>query len=148
MSFISFLKSVGKDFTSVFSWLGSAKGQATVAGVETAATGITAIVNPGAAAGLTGIEMLINAGIKSVVSIESLAAAAGQQSGTGAQKLAAVVSAVSPQTSSFLESIGVSNPTAAQVQQTTTAIANGIVAILNALPAPVATAPTTATKAA
>lgn len=132
----SFLSAVGRDFVKVFSWLGSSKGQAAVTGAETVANVAVGIANPGAAAGLLGIEALINAGIKEVVSIESLAAAAGQQSGTGAQKLAAVTSAIAPNMQAFLTSIGISDPTAADVQKYTTAVANGIVAILNALPVP------------
>ena len=141
MSFTSFLSAVGKDFKAVFAWLGSPQGQAAVTGAESVATTVVALTDPAAALPLAGVEALINAGLKSVISIESVAAAAGTQSGTGAQKLAAVVAAVAPQVGSFLTSIGVSNPTAAQEQQLATEIANGLVAILNAFPAPSSTSP-------
>ena len=69
------------------------------------------------------------------------ASAAGLQSGTGAQKLAAVTEAIAPNVQAFLTSIGISSPTAEQVQTYSTALANGIVAILNAIP-PTAATPT------
>lgn len=133
---MSFLKGVGHAFTAVFGWLGSSNGQKAIAGAEAAANAVATAINPGLGAALVGVEMLINAGLKQVVSIETVAAAAGAQDGTGPQKLAAVVSAITPNTVAFLESIGVAAPTAEQVQTTATAIANGLVSILNVLPAP------------
>lgn len=140
MSFKSFLSAVGNDVKKVFGWLGSAAGQATIAGAEAGATVIATAINPAAGAALSGIESLVNSGLKSVIATESLAAAAGVQSGSGPQKLAAVTEAIAPNAAGFLQSIGVSNPTSAEVQTVTTAIANGLVAILNALPAPTAAA--------
>lgn len=138
MSFKSFLSAVGHDVLGVFSFLGSAKGQSAITGIETVATTIATVINPGAGAALSGIEALFNAGLKEIISIETVATAAGQQSGTGAQKAAAVISAIAPQTAAFLQSIGVSNPTAVQSQAIATTINNGIVAVLNSIPAPVA----------
>lgn len=135
MSFTSFLSAVGKDVKAVFVWLGSPQGQATVAGVETVATTATTLINPAAGAALTGFEALFNAGLKEVISIETVAAAAGAQTGTGAQKSAAVVAAITPSVQAFLTSIGITNATAAEIQQYATALSNGIVGILNALPA-------------
>jgi hypothetical protein len=135
-SFKSFLSAFGKDFKGVFAWLGSAQGQAEITGLEADATAITTAFNPAAGAALAGVETLFNTGLKQVISIEAVAAAAGAQSGTGAQKSAAVVSAIAPDVSSFLLAIGVSKPTAAQVQSVSTSVTNGIVGILNALPAP------------
>lgn len=136
MSFKSFLSAVGNDFKDVFAFLGSAKGQAAVAGVEATAVAVTTAINPIAGAALTGFETLLNAGLKEVISIEAVAAAAGAQSGTGTQKAAAVVSAIAPSTGAFLQSIGVSAPTDAQVQSLSTTLSNSLVAILNAVPAP------------
>lgn len=147
MSFKSFLSAVGNDFKKVFSWLGSPAGQTTVATVEGAATSVVSLINPAAGVALTGIENLINAGLKQVVSIESVAAAAGAQSGSGPQKLAAVVTAIAPSVEAFLQSIGISTPTAQETQTYATTIANGLVGILNAIPAPT-TAPVPAPPAA
>ena len=137
MSFKSFLSAVGHDTKEVFSWLGSAQGQTTIAAVEGTSLAVTTAVNPVAGATLAGVEALINVGLKEVVSIETVAVAAGQQSGTGAQKLAAVTAAVAPSVGALLQSLGVSNPTSAQTQAVATAIGNGLATILNALPAPV-----------
>lgn len=133
--FKSFLSEVGTKFKEVFSWLGSAKGQTTVAAVEGTAAAITTAINPAVGGALTGVESLINVALKEVVGVESLAAAAASQSGTGAQKLSAVVSAISPQVGSVLQSVGVSQPTSTQVENIATVIANSVVAVLNAIPA-------------
>lgn len=138
MSFKSFLSAVGNDFKKVFTWLGSAQGEATIAGVETATTTVVSAINPAIGAGLGGVEALINAGLKQVISIETVAAAAGAQAGSGAQKSAAVISSITPSVASFLQSIGVAAPTAAEVQALSTTLSNSIVTILNAIPAPAA----------
>jgi hypothetical protein len=144
MSFKSFLSAAGHDIgvglKDVFNFLGSAQGQATIAGVETGAATITSVINPAAGAALVGFEGLLNAGLKEVVAVEASAAAAGMQSGTGAQKSAAVIAAISPNVGTFLQSIGVTNATAAQEEALATALSNGIVSILNAIPAPATTA--------
>lgn len=132
---MSFLSTVGKDFKAVFSWLGSAKGQNTIAAVEVTATGVATAINPAAGLALAGIEALINTALKSVISIEAVSAAAAQQTGSGPQKLTAVLEAAAPQAGQFLQSIGVPSPTASQIQAVSTIIANGLVAIQNALPA-------------
>lgn len=141
MSFKSFLSAIGNDAKKVFEWLGSGTGQATIATVEGAATTVVTAINPAIGASLAGIETLVNAGLKQVISVETVAVAAGQQSGTGAQKLAAVVTAITPSVQAFLQSIGISAPTAQETQTYATTIANGLVEILNAIPA--STAPTT-----
>jgi hypothetical protein len=139
-SFKSFLSEFGKDFKAVFSWLGSPVGQATITGTETAATAIATAVNPAAGLALAGVEALVNAALKEIISVEAVAAAAESQSGTGAQKAAAVVSAITPQVQSLLLSIGVAKPTSEQVQTVATAVNNGLVAVLNAIPSTTATA--------
>ncbi len=139
---MSFLSAIGKDFKAVFSWLGSAKGQATVASVETVAAAVTTAVNPAAGATLVGVEALVNVGLKAVINAESTAAAAAAQAGTGPQKAAAAAAAVAPQVENVLVSLGVKTPTAAQVQAITTVVTDALVTIVNALPAPVATAST------
>lgn len=136
--FKSFLSAVGKEFKTVFHWLASAQGQATIAGAETAATAITTAINPAAGAALAGIEALVNAALKQVVSAETVAAAAEAQSGTGAQKAAAVIDAVSPQVSAILQSLGVKQPAADQVQSISLTIASSLAAIMNAFPPPTA----------
>lgn len=138
-SFKTFLEAFGKDFLKVVTFFGSAQGQAAVSGAEAVATVVTSAVNPAAGAALAGIEALVNGGIKSVVSAESLAAAAGAQANSGPAKLAAVVASIAPNVQSFLVSIGITSPETAQVQAVSTAVANGVVAILNSIPAPAAT---------
>ncbi len=136
MTFKSFLSAVGNDFKKVFSWLGSTQGQATIAGVETTATVIATAINPADGLAVSGIEALINAALKQIISVETVATAAGQQSGTGAQKAAAVISAITPQIAPLLESLGVANPTAAQIQAVAESVNTGLVGVLNAIPAP------------
>lgn len=140
MSFKSFLSAVGHDLgtgvKAVFGFLGSSAGQAAVAGVETAGATVASLINPAAGAAVAGFESLLNAGIKQVMAVEASASTAGMQSGTGAQKLAAVTSAIAPNVGSFLTSIGISNATETEVQSYSTAVANGLVTILNALPVP------------
>ena len=144
MSFKSFLSAVGHDLgvgvTDVFKFLGSAQGQQAVTGVETAAATIATLINPAAGAAVTEFESLINAGLQKVMAIEASASAAGMQTGTGTQKLAAVTSSIAPNVGEFLTSIGISGATEQEVQSYATALANGLVAILNAIPAPTKTA--------
>lgn len=132
---MSFLSDIGKDFKAVFAWIGSAKGQATIATVEGSATAVVTAFNPAIGAAMTGVEALINTALSQVVSVESIAAAAAAQTGSGSQKLAAVVSAITPQVAATLETLGVKSPTADQTQSLATVVANSLVAILNAFPA-------------
>lgn len=141
MTFKNFLDAIGNDAKAVFSWLGSAKGQATVATVEGTATAVTAAINPAAGAALSGVEALVNAGLAEVIKTEQLAAAAGAQTGTGAQKAAAVTTAVTPQIQSLLVSLGVASPTSAEIQAVGTALSTGLVGVLNSLPVPATTTP-------
>jgi len=134
-SFSSFLSAFGKDFKAVFSWLGSPAGQATVTGVETTTVAVATAINPVAGLAIAGVEALINTALKEIISIEAVAAAAGSQTGSGTQKAAAVIAAITPQVSTLLTSVGVATPTATQVQTVATAVNNGLVAVLNAIPA-------------
>jgi hypothetical protein len=136
VTFKSFLSAVGHDFVTALNWVGGAKGQSAIAGTEAVVNSVVDAINPAAGLALDGVEALINAGLKQVVAIEASAAALNVQSGTGAQKLATVVAALAPQAQALLVAVGVSTPTAVEVQTLTTNIANGLVAILNALPAP------------
>lgn len=140
MSFKSFLSVVGHDAASVFKWLGSSQGQATITATEGAAAAVTTAINPAAGAALVGIESLVNLGLKQVISIETTSVAAAQQSGTGAQKAAAVAAAVAPQVSSILKTLGASSPTSTEVQSISTVVAGALATIANAFPAPVTTA--------
>lgn len=140
MSFKSFLDAIGNDAKAVFAFVASPKGQAEITAGEAAAVTVTAAINPAAGLVLSGVETLVNAGLTEVVKVEQLAASAGAQSGTGAQKAAAVAQAVTPQITSLLESLGVSAPTATQVQSVASALTTGLVGVLNALPASTTTA--------
>lgn len=130
MSFKSILETIGGDAKKVFAYLGSAQGQATVAGVEGAAETVAAAINPAAGVAVTGIVAIFNAALKQVLATESLAAAAGAQNGTGVQKAAAVTAAITPGILAYAMSQGLPAPTEAQIQ----GVVNGIVAALNALP--------------
>lgn len=132
---MSFLSTLGKDFKAVFAYLGSSKGQATIATVEGAAVAVTTAINPVAGAALAGIESLVNSALKQVVNAETLAAAAEQQTGTGAQKAAAAASALAPEVAGVLASLGVKAPTATQVQSISTVVASSLANIVNAFPA-------------
>lgn len=134
MSFKSFLSAAGHDFVSVFTFLGSAKGQAAITGAESIATVVGTAVNPAVGAGIAGVSALVNAGLHSALSIEASAAAVGAQNGTGTQKAAAVTASLSAQVGTFLQSIGVSNPTVAQVQALSTVIGTSMANIMNAIP--------------
>lgn len=112
---MNFLSRIGKDFKSVFNWLGSAKGQAVI----TAGEGVVTAVDPS----LAGIFNLANSWITKVVTTETLAVAAGQQAGSSAQKAAAVITAMAPQITQYF-------PTATSVEINNANTA--IVAFLNA----------------
>jgi hypothetical protein len=133
----SFLSAVGHGFVDVFKWLGSKQGQETVNSAEVLAAGIgTVIGGPGVGAAIVGVETLVNAGLKQIIAVEAGAAAVGAQSGTGAQKASAVIAYLTPQAHDTLVALGVKEPTAEQVQSFATAISDGLVGILNAIPAP------------
>jgi len=144
MSFKSILSAIGHDFVATFKFLGSQQGQNDINATENIVNIIVSKVNPLAAIVIQGTEALINAGIRKVADIEAGAAAVGAQSGTGAQKLEAFAAYLTPQTGAFLQSVGVSNPTADQINKLATAIGSSVVTILNTIPAPSApVAPTT-----
>ena len=134
--FKSFMDHIGHAFKTVLSFIGSPRGQATVAAVEGGADAIVGAINPAAGVALLGIQNLINSGLRQAVQVETIAVAAEQQSGTGLQKAAAVTAALAPEISAFLKSIGVSSPTSDQVQKIGAEISTGVVSILNAIPAP------------
>jgi hypothetical protein len=139
--FKNFMGHVGHAFKDVFAFLGSAQGQKTIAGVEAASVVVASAFNPVAGTALSAVETLINAGLRQVVAIESVASAAGSADGTGPQKAAAVTTAMSPQIAAFLQSIGVSEPRADQIQTLGTAISTALVGVLNSIPAPAASTP-------
>lgn len=132
---MSFLSTLGKDFKAVFAYLGSTKGQATIATVEGGVTAVVTSINPVAGAALAGIESLINSALKQVVNSETLAAAAEQQTGSGAQKAAAAASALAPEVAAVLASLGVKTPAATQIQSISTVVASSLANIVNAFPA-------------
>jgi hypothetical protein len=120
MSFQSVLQTIGKDIKGVFTFLGSAKGQAIIA------TGETVAEDLGVPAGLIA---LANSGLNEIIKLETIATAAGTQNGTGAQKSAAVVSALTPAVLAYAQQNGLATPTAAEIQNAV----NGLVAFANAL---------------
>lgn len=134
--FKNFMDHIGHAFKTVFSLITSPRGQKTIAAVEGAADIVVGAAAPGALPALMGIQGLFNAGLTQAVQVETVAVAAGQSQGTGLQKAAAVTTALTPQISDFLKSIGVSAPTAAQIQNIGNAVSTAAVGIMNAIPAP------------
>jgi hypothetical protein len=125
MSVKTVLQSIGSETKKVFDWLGSPKGQATIAAGEAAVE----IAYPPAA----GLIALANVGLTEVIKIEALAAAAGAQNGSGAQKSVAVVTAIEPSVLAFAKEHGLPTPTADRVK----AASDALVAFANALVAAV-----------
>lgn len=115
MSFLSFLKAVGKDIEH---------GLAKVLPIAQAVEPFLAIAAP-------GFAPIYNATVGVVVQTEQKWAAIGKQDGTGQQKLAEVVSVLGP---IIQQGFSVAGKPAdpAQVQ----AYINAVVALLNSLPAP------------
>jgi hypothetical protein len=128
---MSFLSAVGKSVKAVFGWLGSSGGQKTLTAAETAAAAVGAATGTGAI--IASATNLINSWINEAIKVEALASAAGEQTGSGAQKAAAVLSTMTPQLVSFLQSQGL---TSDQVAQKANAINTAVVGILNTLEAP------------
>ena len=123
---MSFLSTFGKDFKAVFSWLGSSKGQATVAGVEGVTEAAATVAGAGAPVGAA--LTLINTWGTEIIKTEALAAAAEVQNGTGEQKAAAVMTAVEPAIQ-FAAANGLPAPNAANAK----IINDALVTALNAL---------------
>jgi hypothetical protein len=127
---LTLLQKIGTGFKDVFSFLGSAKGQAIV----TAAEGVVETIEPGSA----GLINLANSWLTEIIKSETLAAAAGEATGSGSQKAAMVLSAVTPQVTSFLLANGITSaPTAAELNAANAAL----VAFANAFNVPNATTP-------
>jgi hypothetical protein len=121
MSFISVLKTIGKDALSVLKWIGSAQGQTTIAAGEA----VVGAIVPGA----QGFINLGNAILSEVVKVETIGQAAAAAGGTGADKLSAVVVAVTPEILQYAQVNGLPTPTAEQIQNAV----NALVAFGNAL---------------
>lgn len=132
---MSFLATVGKDFKAVFSWLGSTKGQAVVAGAEGVAESVATAVGVGAPV-QAGIN-LFNNWLAEIVKAESLAAAADEQTGSGATKAAVVLSTMVPQLTAFLQDQGLATANVAtDAQIINTALVTALNAIGAAPPLP------------
>jgi hypothetical protein len=133
----TFLSKLGTDLKigikDVFGWLGSSQGKTAIAGAETAAVAIATPLGEGPM--VSGILGLVNGGLNSATAIESLAAQAGTQTGTGTQKAAAVATVLGGSAAQFLESVGVKDATAEEVQNLSSVIASASADILNAIPA-------------
>lgn len=116
---MSFLSVIGKDIKSVFSWLGSPKGEALISTGEK----VIETIDPA----LTGIVTLADSWIQKIIATESLAVAAGVQTGSGTQKAAAVLTAMQPEIAQYFPAA-----TAAEIATANTAM----VAFLNAFSTP------------
>jgi hypothetical protein len=137
---MSFLTTVGKDIKSVFSWLGSTKGQAVVQTAEGAAEVVATAAGVGGpvAAGLG----LLNNWMGEAVKLQAMGEAAGATPASNPIKAAAVISTMEPELLSFLQANGyVTTNVGAQAASINTAA----VALLNALGTPVT--PATASPA-
>lgn len=101
--------------------------------VAEAAEPIIAIAEP-------EILPLYNTTLHLVIQAEGVADAAGGGTGSGAQKLASVVSALEPIAIPYLKSIGVSDPTTAQIEAYVNSVVAGMKAFsaLTVVPAPAA----------
>jgi hypothetical protein len=116
-SFTSILKDVGNGLKKFFT---------VVIGVAEVAEPFVDVVFP-------GIAPLYNLTLSAVASAEAASIAASAQSTSSTQKLALVVSSIESSFNAYLLSIGVKTP--ATVQQIESYV-NGVVASLNAIPAP------------
>ena len=79
-----------------------------------------------------GVAPLFNAVVQQVGLAEASAAAAGAESGTGPEKLALVVQSIEGSVKDYEKTNGLTTPL---TQQQIEAVANAVVALLNALPA-------------
>jgi hypothetical protein len=130
MSFKGILDTIGNDAKKVFAFLGSSAGQKDIAVVEGATDTAVDAVDPVLAIPLQSVQTLINNWMAEIFKVQALAAAAGTPSGSGATQAAAVLSAVTPQVTSFLQSQGLS--TAAVTTETNT-INTALVIVFNTL---------------
>ena len=121
MSFLSGLKVFGTDVEKAFAWFGSPKGKAVVAAGEA----VVETVLPASAP----IVDLFNEWAARAYNVESIAVAANQATGTGVQKAALVDAAIAPTVVSYVQQVGVSARTAAQI----TAANNAVLAFINAM---------------
>ena len=114
MSLKTALDKIGEDAKEVFSFLGSAKGQAEIATGE----GVVESIVPGTA----GLLTLANTWLTEIVKTQALATAAGAATGSQTQKAALALSAAAPQAIAFAQANGLPAPTATQLQAANTAL--------------------------
>lgn len=117
--FVSFLDKIGADFK---------KGVAVAMPFAQAGAAGLAVADP-------TLAPLVSTGIAVVSEVEQKFAAIGQQSGTGAQKLSEATSILAPVALGLMQATGSTTATEANVQN----FINGLVAALNAFPAPATT---------
>jgi len=86
-----------------------------------------------------GFGPLFAATANEAISVEQKFAAAGQQSGTGKQKLASVLAVIEPVAAQLLKSANLPND-----ETTITNWINGVVGLLNGIPAPQSATPAAA----
>lgn len=104
MSFISVLDTIGKDAKKVFSFLGSAKGQAIVAAGESVVESVDPLTS--------GFFTLANNWLAEILKTQALATAAAASAGADTQKAAIALSTITPQVLAWAQQNGLSTPTA------------------------------------
>jgi hypothetical protein len=124
MSFLAGIKVFGTDIEKAFSWFGSTKGQAVVAGGEATVEAIVPASTP--------IVDLFNEWAAKAYNVEALAVAAGQATGTGEEKAALVSQAIAPVVLQYAQSAGLPARTAAQIAAANTAA----ISFINAMTQP------------
>lgn len=117
---ISFVKKIGANFKSVFTWLSQPKVQNAVVAGEALAEAVADAIDPA----LTGLNPIINNWTQEIFKAESLAAAAGSADGTGEQKAAMVLNALTPQVVQFAEANKMPVPTGDKLLQANTLLFN------------------------
>lgn len=136
MSFKTFLEAVGHDFEGGLNLvLGD------VAKIATAEAPVLAQLNPEAGALASQIASLSTQAYGIVIQTEQKFTALGKASGTGVQKFADAITILTPAAAQILGLAG------QQLSTTVAALVNGAVAVLNALPAGLASSSASAVAA-
>lgn len=126
---VTFLQSAGSKLLSFF--------KADINPIIKDGVGVAQAAEPIVGLALPEISLLFNATVAAVANAEAMGQAAAATGGNGEQKLASVIATLEPLATAYLQQQGITANTA-QI----TAWVNAIVAALNAIPAPAATAGT------
>jgi hypothetical protein len=124
---LTFLQHFGADIKKVFNWVGSPSGQKVIVTAEGVGETIANIADPA----LAGLDPLITSWTQEIFKSEALATGALAQEGTDTMKAGAVLTAVTPQLTSFIT-------TNKLVGTDVNAANSALVAFFNALGAPAA----------